>query len=163
MIDVTVPSVGESVSSGILAVWLTKDGQFVNSGDELFELETDKATMAIPAPASGKLTISVKEGTEIQIGAIVAKIDETAKADASAPAVADSPSGGAAGAAATAVASAAPAAAAKLDDLAPAVRKLVVEKGLDPATIRGTGPGGRILKEDVLAHLETSQHSTRST
>lgn len=154
MIDVTVPSVGESVSSGILAVWLKKDGQFVNSGDELFELETDKATMAIPAPASGKLTISVKEGTEIQIGAIVAKIDETAKADASAPAVADSPSGGAAGAAATAVASAAPAAAAKLDDLAPAVRKLVVEKGLDPATIRGTGPGGRILKEDVLAHLE---------
>lgn len=175
MIDIKVPSVGESVSSGILAVWLKKDGDFVREGDELFELETDKATMAIPAPAAGQLKILVVEGTEVDIGASVATIDETATGSveaqstpATASAKADSPLSPVAAqapaqaaqaptqpaqAAQTPVTPAAPAGPDEdlLLDLSPAVRKLVLENALDPRKIKGTGPSGRILKEDVLA------------
>ena len=69
--DVVVPEVGESVSSGILASWLKEDGETVSEGDELFELETDKATLAVPAPADGVLSIQVAEDTEVQVGQTV--------------------------------------------------------------------------------------------
>ncbi len=79
---VEVPQVGESVTSGILAVWNVADGDYVNEGDEIFELETDKATLPVPAPASGVISIEVQADEEVEIGTVVARIDT----DASAPA-----------------------------------------------------------------------------
>ena len=80
--DVVVPEVGESVSSGILASWLKEDGETVSEGDELFELETDKATLAVPAPADGVLSIQVAEDTEVQVGQTVGVVDSEGQAAA---------------------------------------------------------------------------------
>ncbi len=138
--DVQVPEIGESVSSGILASWLKNSGETVGEGEEIFELETDKATLAVPATAAGVLEITVDAGTEVSVGQTVARID----------------TGGAAGAARSAPASSETAertpvpAGAESPALSPAVRRVVEEHGLDPAAISGTGPGGRITKEDAL-------------
>lgn len=78
--EVKVPSVGESVSEGLLSHWNVKDGQYVNAGETLFELETDKASTEVPSPESGVIQLLVEEGTELQIGAVVAKIDTEGKA-----------------------------------------------------------------------------------
>ncbi|MCE9613141.1 MAG: dihydrolipoyllysine-residue succinyltransferase [Lentisphaerae bacterium] len=87
---VTVPSPGESVSGGILAKWLKPDGAAVQEGDELFELETDKATMSVPASTGGVLTHAAAEGAEVTVGQVVATIDTAGTADA-APAAKPSP------------------------------------------------------------------------
>ena len=84
--DIQVPDVGESITSGILAVWLKNTGDVVSEGEEIFELETDKATLAVPSPAAGTLTTAVAEGDEVAVGQIVGTID-----DAGAPAVAQAP------------------------------------------------------------------------
>ena len=73
--DILVPSVGESVTQGTLAAWLKAEGQSVREGEELFELETDKATVAVPAPASGILHIQVEAGSDVKIGAVVGVVD----------------------------------------------------------------------------------------
>ncbi len=74
-IDVRVPEVGESITEGTLARWLKNDGDSVKEGDAIFELETDKATGEVPAPASGRLKIEVKEGTTVNVGSVVALIE----------------------------------------------------------------------------------------
>ena len=79
---VEVPQVGESVTSGILAVWNVSDGDYVNEGDEIFELETDKATLPVPAPVSGAISIKVQADEEVEIGTTVAEIDTDAAAPA---------------------------------------------------------------------------------
>ncbi|TVR01335.1 MAG: 2-oxoglutarate dehydrogenase complex dihydrolipoyllysine-residue succinyltransferase [Spirochaetaceae bacterium] len=178
--DVVVPQIGESVTSGILAGWLKQDGDTVAKGDELFELETDKATMSVPSPAAGVLRISVSEDTEVSVGQSVATVDtEAAEAGASAPAgkaapVAESPPSAEQKPAeenqsAEAEKSAKPAdeagakSATSADTLSPAVRRVVSEHNLDPADITGTGPGGRITKEDALAAAAASPASQPAT
>src|SRR3954452_20333780 len=74
-LSITVPGVGESISEGILSRWLKSDGDAIKAGEPLFELETDKASNVVPAPASGILKIDVSEGTTIEIGATVGSID----------------------------------------------------------------------------------------
>lgn len=143
-LDVKVPSVGESVTEGVLARWLKKTGDAVRPNEPLFELETDKATQEISAQSGGVLTILVKEGEKVGIGQIVARLDGAASA---APPAAP--------------ASVAPAAAAPLTSapfvpgvapiLMPAARQNAADLGVDPAGLVGSGKGGRILKEDVLA------------
>lgn len=134
-VEIKVPSVGESVTEGILSRWIKKSGDVVKSGDALFELETDKASNEVPALAAGLLTTTVAEGTTVTIGAVVGNIDTSA-----------------AGAApATAAAPAAPAAATAGPHLSPAVAYQAAEKGVNVAAISPTGPGGRITKGDVLA------------
>ena len=86
--DIPVPEIGESVSSGILAVWLKEDGSAVSEGEEIFELETDKATLGVPSPATGVLHHGAAEGDEVEVGQIVGKIDTDGAAVADA-AVAD--------------------------------------------------------------------------
>lgn len=164
--DVVVPEVGESVSSGILASWLKEDGETVAEGDELFELETDKATLSVPAPTDGVLSIHVAEDTEVQVGQTVAVVDTEAAGGGGAAAdtgAADTGTAEAAGgdtakaATAEAPGAAEPGAesgAAELGGLSPAVRRIVEENNLDPAAIRGTGKNGRILKEDALRAIE---------
>jgi 2-oxoglutarate dehydrogenase E2 component (dihydrolipoamide succinyltransferase) len=136
--EIKVPSVGESVTQGVLSAWLKAEGAWVEEGSDLFELETDKATVTVPAPASGALSITVAAGAEVKIGAAVGFLDAAAARPAAArPAAA--PAG-------TPAARTSPAAA----TLSPAVRRVVEERGLSASAITGTGPGGRITKEDAL-------------
>ncbi len=150
--DITVPEVGESVQEGVLATWLKNPGDFVQEGDDLFELETDKATLNVPSPASGVLTQGVEADTEVEVGQIVGQIDT----EASASDAHDESGNGeqAASPAETGGQSETPGVTtsdgANLDGLPPAARRAAVEHGVDPATLTGTGKGGRVTKEDVL-------------
>jgi len=149
-VEVKIPEVGESITEGFLAEWSQPDGAVVGVEDPLLVLETDKITMTVNAEHAGKLTIMVAEGETVQVGQVVASIDTDVR-DAAAPApkaVKEPP--------AEAARPAAPAPAATPDHsgLSPAVQRLVLEHQLDPATIEGTGKGGRILKGDVIRHLE---------
>src|ERR1700686_5704370 len=85
-IEVKIPAVGESISSGIVSVWHKKSGDFVNAGDALFTLETDKVSTEIAAETSGVLDYPVPEGQEVKIGEVVATIDDSKKAPAAASA-----------------------------------------------------------------------------
>src|SRR5436305_13632192 len=78
-VAIKVPAVGESITEGTIARWLKKDGEFVRAEEPVFELETDKATTAVPAPASGTLHVAVREGETVQIGAVVGQIDPDGK------------------------------------------------------------------------------------
>src|SRR5262245_11844587 len=80
-VDIKVPSVGESITEGTVARWFKKDGEPVHSEEPLFELETEKATTEIPAPADGVLHITVREGKTVPIGSVVGRIDEKAAAE----------------------------------------------------------------------------------
>ncbi len=147
--DVKVPQVGESITEAVVVEWLVPVGGAVSVDQDLVVLETDKITVNAPSPVSGVLTEQVvKAGDTVEIGAVFARIDEGATA--SAPAAAPAPAATEAPAAA-----AAPKASTTSPDeaLLPAVRRLLEERGLRAADVRGTGPNGRILKEDVLNHV----------
>ncbi|MCY3787368.1 MAG: 2-oxoglutarate dehydrogenase complex dihydrolipoyllysine-residue succinyltransferase [Gemmatimonadetes bacterium] len=137
-VQVEIPSMGESVSEVILLEWLKGDGERVEQDEPLCVLETDKANVELPSPASGALKHLQPTDTTLTIGAVVAEIDESAQA--AAPAPASKPE---------------PAAPKPEPTLSPAVRRLVEEHELDPTAIEGTGKDGRLTKKDVLAHLET--------
>jgi len=167
-IEVKVPSVGESITSGVLGVWNKPDGSYVKAGETLFEIETDKVTSEVVAESAGQLKHLVKAGDTVKIGQVVASIDEKAKAPAETPAEAKPKKEEANGSAKTSrVEASAPVAATaargkNADDLSPAVRYQTAEKGIDPASIQGTGKDGRILKGDVLAAAEKGTGSASS-
>jgi 2-oxoglutarate dehydrogenase E2 component (dihydrolipoamide succinyltransferase) len=140
MHEVQVPQIGESISSGILASWLKKDGDSVEEGEELFELETDKATMSVPSPAAGVLSTSTGEGEEVQVGQTVAKID-TEAAEPAQEATDNEP--------AQETTETKPDSTSDNETLSPAVRRIVAEHDLDVARIKGSGKDGRITKEDA--------------
>ena len=153
MLEVKVPTVGESITSGILGVWNKPDGAYVKAGDPLFEIETDKVTSEVVAESAGLLKHLVKAGDTVQIGQIVANIDEKAPAPAEAAAPAVKENG--AKKEASRIEAAAPVGAAArgkaADEISPAVRYQAAEKGVDPSKIDGTGKDGRVTKGDVLA------------
>jgi 2-oxoglutarate dehydrogenase E2 component (dihydrolipoamide succinyltransferase) len=164
MLEVKVPSVGESITSGLLGVWSKPDGAYVNAGDPLFEIETDKVTSEVVAESAGVLKHLVKQGDTVNIGQVVANIDE--KAPAPAPAAKEDVKKEKAAATqevppARVQASATAPSPAQLasagtkgknaDDLSPAVRYQAADKGIDPSTVPGTGKDGRVLKGDILA------------
>ena len=140
IVEIKVPEVGESITEGVLVEWLQEDGAVVTVDDPLFELETDKITLTVAAEQAGQLAMVAEADSTVQVGQVVGTLDTSAAGGAnSAPAP-----------------EAAPEAEPDTDGLSPAVRRLVDEHGVDPAAVSGTGPGGRILKGDVLAYLETS-------
>ena len=151
-VAITVPSVGESISEGILARWLKADGESVNAGDPLFELETDKASSVVPASSSGVLKIQTKEGETVAIGATVAMIDPAGSPTATTSA----PSPPAPTAPVQAVA-----AAEQALPPSPAVRRLAAEEGVDISRVAATGPGGRVTKGDVLNSLESAKQQAK--
>ncbi len=168
-VPITVPSVGESISEGIIARWLKPDGSAVQAGEPLLELETDKATNIVPAPGSGVLKIGVAEGETVPIGATVGSIEPAGAAAASGAAPAKPGEAGATmgqkaperpngqGARPVSPAPVPEAAGANADrPLSPSVRRLVAEENVNVSRIAGTGPGGRITKEDVLGSLGSS-------
>jgi 2-oxoglutarate dehydrogenase E2 component (dihydrolipoamide succinyltransferase) len=134
LIEVKIPPLGESISSGVLAKWHVADGSIVKKDQPLFELETDKITSEGLADSAGRITFKVQPGTEVKIGEIVAVIDSEAAAVAAPTAPA-------------------PAVAAKPAETAqsPAVRRVAAETGVDISKIEGTGKAGRVTKGDVLA------------
>ncbi len=138
--EVKIPSMGESISSGILAKWHVADGDVVKKDQVLFELETDKITSEGTAEAAGKISLKVAAGAEVKIGAVVAVIDTAVTAAAA-------PVGG--------VPSPREAASANSDAQSPAVRRLAAETGIDPASVSGSGKAGRVTKGDMLAATET--------
>lgn len=149
--EVKIPSMGESISSGILAAWHVKDGDYVEKDQPLYELETDKITSEANAEVSGVISIKVAVDDEVDIGQVVATIDESASGSA-APAKAEAaPADAAVVEAPQAAAAAAPAA--KVDPVAtlsPAARKAAEETGVNPAAVTGTGKDGRVTKGDIL-------------
>ena len=147
-LDVKIPPMGESISSGILAKWHVKNGDAVKKEQPLFELETDKITSEGTAEAAGTITLRVEAGAEVKIGQVVASI-ETGAAVA-APAEKPAPVAEPAPAPVPSQKTAVPAAAVP----SPAVRRIAEETGVSPLDVPGTGKGGRVTKGDMLAAAE---------
>jgi 2-oxoglutarate dehydrogenase E2 component (dihydrolipoamide succinyltransferase) len=139
-VEVKIPAVGESISSGVVSVWHKKSGEFVNAGEPLFTLETDKVSTEIVAEKAGILETLVNEGQEVKIGEIVATIDDS-KTEAKASAPSAKPSGSSPAPANKSVESA---------PLSPAVRRIVEEEHIDTSRLSGSGKDGRLTKGDVL-------------
>ena len=145
--DVKVPQVGESITEAVVVEWLVPVGGAVALDQDLVVLETDKITVNAPSPVAGVLTEHVvKVGDTVEIGAVFARI--TAGAVAATPTPAPTPT-----ASAPATAAAVTHTTQSDEALLPAVRRLLEENGLASSAVTGTGPGGRILKEDVLRTL----------
>jgi 2-oxoglutarate dehydrogenase E2 component (dihydrolipoamide succinyltransferase) len=150
-VEVKIPAVGESITSGIVSVWHKKSGDFVNAGDALFTLETDKVSTEIAAEISGVLDTIVPEGQEVKIGEVVATIDDSKKASAAKPAEEKPPAKSETKTASPPKEKSADAkTASPARTLSPAVRRIVDEEHLNPEKISGTGPGGRLTKADAL-------------
>ncbi|MBW2430156.1 MAG: 2-oxoglutarate dehydrogenase complex dihydrolipoyllysine-residue succinyltransferase [Deltaproteobacteria bacterium] len=188
LIEIKVPSVGESVTEALLAQWFKNDGDPVKKDEPLFVIETDKVTLEVVAEEDGILAIKVPEGDTVAIGAVVGTLDTAAAAAPEAtaareakpaPAATEKPKATEAISEAEPLATAAPLPQPATPEpaptreafgghilsdqpLAPSVRRLVAEKGLNPALITGTGPNGRITKGDVVLYLESGQAAASS-
>jgi 2-oxoglutarate dehydrogenase E2 component (dihydrolipoamide succinyltransferase) len=166
-IEVKIPAVGESITSGVVSAWHKKSGEFVNEGEALFTLETDKVSTEIVAEKAGVLETKVPEGQEVKIGEVVATIDDSKRSAAEKkeeepkkkepeekkkePEPDKEPAEEKALVAAGADRGKPQPTAAATAALSPAVRRIVEEEKLEPGKIRGTGQGGRLTKGDVLA------------
>ena len=165
--EVKIPAMGESISSGILAAWHVKDGDHVEKDQVLYELETDKITSEANAEVSGVISIKVEADEEVEIGQVVALIDETAegssnndasKSEASAPPESDAPTEAKSAPAAEAAdpkespvqPEQTTASTGHEKALSPAARKAAEETGVDVAAIDGSGKDGRVTKGDIL-------------
>ena len=144
MTEIRVPTLGESVTEATIGKWFKRPGDAVAVDEPLVELETDKVTIEVPAPAAGVLgDIAAKDGETVAVGALLGEIKDGAGAAVAAKAPAEKP---ASPAPARSQPSAAP--------LAPSVRKLSAESGVDAATVPGSGKDGRVTKGDMLAAIE---------
>ena len=179
-IEVKIPSVGESITSGVVSVWHKKSGEFVNEGETLFTLETDKVSTEIVAEKAGMLETKVPEGQEVKIGEVVAIIDDSRRPseeqkgpeakkgekpaekkkepeEKKEPKAEKKPVEEKEAVVADNLSAEASAEADNRDKpesstaLSPAVRRIIEEEKLEPGKIRGTGEGGRLTKGDVLA------------
>jgi 2-oxoglutarate dehydrogenase E2 component (dihydrolipoamide succinyltransferase) len=149
-IEVKVPVLGESVSEATVGQWLKQPGEAVALDEPIASLETDKVAVEVPSPVAGIMGAHVAaEGDTVAVGAVLGMIETSGVATSPAPAPA----------AAAPAAAPAPAAVAADDAaaLSPAVRRAVLEHGIDPATVKGTGKDGRLTKEDVLAAAVAKQ------
>ncbi len=152
-VQITVPTVGESISEVFIGQWHVAEGQWVEIDQDVVALETDKATFDVPAPQSGFITKILKgDGEEASVGEVIAELDPAEK-----PADADSPAEQAPAEQTAVATSAEPASAAST--VMPAAARVMAEQGLGPQDVTPTGPGGRILKEDA---LRASQQSGQS-
>jgi 2-oxoglutarate dehydrogenase E2 component (dihydrolipoamide succinyltransferase) len=164
MTEIRVPTLGESVTEATIGRWFKKAGDAVAVDEPLVELETDKVTIEVPAPSAGTLgEIVAKDGETVAVGALLGQINDGAAGAAPKPAAASAKP--AAAAAAQAPPSPPPAAAASAAgathksppgdaSLAPSVRKISAESGIDAATVPGSGKDGRVTKGDMLAAIE---------
>jgi 2-oxoglutarate dehydrogenase E2 component (dihydrolipoamide succinyltransferase) len=142
--EIKVPVLGESISEATLGQWLKKPGEAVALDEPIASLETDKVAIEVPSPVAGVMgAYSVAEGATVNVGAVIGVI-EAGSGAAATPAVV------------AATAAPAPVATTDVSDLtlSPAVRRLVLEQGIDPTKVKGSGKDGRLTKEDVLAAVK---------
>ncbi len=165
-VDVQIPALGESISEGVIVRWLKQDGEAVAVDEPLLELETDKASVEIPAPSAGVIAVLASEGQTVKVGDVVARIEANGAAQAAgAPTPRDeaarpaTPPPAAGSPAPATPAAEQPGGDGEAPALSPAVRRLVEEHAIDPRRISGTGKGGRLTKADVLAHLQGNAQS----
>jgi 2-oxoglutarate dehydrogenase E2 component (dihydrolipoamide succinyltransferase) len=166
MTEIRVPTLGESVTEATIGRWFKKAGDTVSVDEPLVELETDKVTIEVPAPAAGTLgEIVAKDGETVAVGALLGQISEGAGGGAKSAAA--TPAAAVPAAAPVKAASAPAAAAAPVTPktppadtpLAPSVRKLSTESGIDASTVPGSGKDGRVTKGDMLAAIEKAASS----
>jgi 2-oxoglutarate dehydrogenase E2 component (dihydrolipoamide succinyltransferase) len=162
ILEMKVPSPGESIKEVEIATWLVKDGDYVEKDQAIAEVDSDKATLELPAEASGTITLKAEEGDAVAVGAVVCLIDTSAaKPDDSAPVEAPSaeapketPSAEAPvatpAAKATPAPAAAPAATYASGTPSPAAKKILDEKDIASTSVTGTGKGGRVTKDDAV-------------
>lgn len=159
-VELKVPAVGESISEVYIGEWLKKQGEFVNKDEPVVEIETDKATLEVPAPVSGTLSETlVGEGDSANVGDVIAKIDEGAASGdtpaEAAPAASEAP--------ATAGGSAPSSTGQEADFVMPAAQRLLEQHNLNAKDVPATGPGGRLLKEDVERYIASGAQAQAST
>jgi 2-oxoglutarate dehydrogenase E2 component (dihydrolipoamide succinyltransferase) len=152
-VDIKVPSVGEAITEGVISKWFKADGAAVRANEPVYELETDKATTEVVAPAAGVLSITAKEGQKVAVGSVVGRIEEGAVSAAK-------PKEAPPAAVAAKPAPAAKTAVVAEPLLSPSARQMVADAGVDAGKLTGTGRDGRIIKEDVQAFL--SQRGEKS-
>jgi 2-oxoglutarate dehydrogenase E2 component (dihydrolipoamide succinyltransferase) len=163
--EIRVPTLGESVTEATIGRWFKQAGEAVSVDEPLVELETDKVTIEVPAPAAGVLAeIAAKDGETVGVGALLGSIKEgagapAAKTAAAKPAAAPKPAEPPKAAAAPAQKPPEPAKSA--EGQAPSVRRLGSESGLDPTTVPGSGKDGRVTKGDMLAAIERAAAEPR--
>ncbi|KAA0931872.1 2-oxoglutarate dehydrogenase, E2 component, dihydrolipoamide succinyltransferase [Streptomyces apricus] len=151
-VSVTLPALGESVTEGTVTRWLKAEGERVEADEPLLDVSTDKVDTEIPSPAAGVLaSIKVAEDETVEVGAELAVIDDGSGAPAAESAPAAEP------AQAPAAEESAPEPAPQATHVTPLVRKLAAENGVDLSTVKGTGVGGRIRKQDVIAAAEAAK------
>jgi len=163
ILEMKVPSPGESISEVEIATWLVSDGDYVEKDQAIAEVDSDKATLELPAEAAGVITLKAEEGDAVAVGEVCCLIDTDAERPAGASAPAPKPEAAPAPAAAPTPAPAAPAptptapaasgASHATGHASPAARKAMADAGLPSGSIQGTGRDGRVLKQDVLAAL----------
>lgn len=160
MAEIVVPTLGESVSEATVAQWLKKEGEAVKADEPIVELETDKVTLEVNAPADGVImSISVGEGETVEVGAILGELEAGAAANDAAPAKAAEAPKAEAQAPAPATAAATPAIAQTLDapKTSPAVRKMLADNNLDASQVPASGKDGRLTKSDVENYLSSNK------
>jgi len=167
ILEMKVPSPGESIKEVEIATWLVKDGDYVEKDQAIAEVDSDKATLELPAEASGVITLKAEEGDAVAVGAVVCLIDTAAaKPSGSTPApVAEAPKVEEKKVEAPKAAPA-PAATYAAQAPSPAARKILDEKNIQPSDIVGTGKDGRITKEDAVnavPSMGTPTGGTRGT
>jgi 2-oxoglutarate dehydrogenase E2 component (dihydrolipoamide succinyltransferase) len=147
-IEVKIPAVGESITSGVLATWHKRDGDIVHDGEALFTLETDKIATEVPAVGSGRLRIQVEAGQEVKIGQVVASLEDSVSAPVSTPEPVS---------AREPVSAAAPAVVAEVrnEALSPAARRIAEEENVKLSEVTGTGKHGQVTKSDLVEYLES--------
>lgn len=144
-LEIKIPSIGESITEVTLATWHVADGDFVEEGDILADIESDKATVELPAESSGTITLKVEEGSDLEIGAVIAELVEGEGSKKEAPAKEEPTAKDSAPSPAPATSSDK-----TVNHASPAAKKILAEKGIDPSGVNGTGKDGRVTKADAL-------------
>ncbi|MEZ7526919.1 2-oxoglutarate dehydrogenase complex dihydrolipoyllysine-residue succinyltransferase [Cloacibacterium normanense] len=151
ILEMKVPSPGESITEVEIATWLVKDGDYVEKDQAIAEVDSDKATLELPAEQAGIITLKAEEGEVVKVGQVVCLIDMSgAKPEGAAAPVAEAPKAEEAPKVEAPKPAAAPAATYATNSPSPAAKKILDEKGIDAAAVSGTGRDGRITKEDAL-------------
>lgn len=155
-VDLLIPSPGESIAEVRIGQWTKSDGEWVEKDDLLAEIESDKATLELRAPAAGVLSIAAASGADVKVGASVGSIDTSAARPASGASPRSAPSAPSAAPKPSAPTTAGHAAPASTDGgkATSLARKIAAEKGIDVGSLEGTGPSGRVTKADVLDAAE---------
>lgn len=154
-LELKIPVIGESVTEVTLSNWIKKDGEYVKEGEAVCEIESDKASMELPAPSSGVLKILAEAGSELKIGAVIGTLDTSAAPTAAAPKAEASKVQETKSAPV-----AAPASNKVVNEPSPAARKILDEKGIVASDVAGSGKDGRITKEDAVNAKAAAPKST---